>query len=372
MTDLLFDDGAVKIVDPEGQRNLGDLLTQHDPVGLDMVEVIEEYPCDRQRHQVIEAGSPFDLQFQIGVFRLKRQRDKGLESVCFVLQLPQHLHVRDPVGSGLDVAVEHRGVALQAGQMRQADDLQPAPSRYFLRADLLPDLLHQDFGTATRHGAETGADKALKHLLDRQAGNTGKIFDLHGGEGFDMELRCGMADGPQGLFVELERQVGVQAADDMHFGGSFTLRRDSPPADFVQRQGVGAVLAGGSREGAEGAAVDADVGRVYMAVDVEKNVLAVFACVDLGGQFTYPQQVVGLEQEQRLVRGNALTGADFCGYGFEGCHERESTKNGRLVQAERSGQLEGSDPEVCREISGRNVGNIDEADRMTATVDSLE
>src|SRR5665647_133092 len=104
MADLLFNDGAVQIVDTEGERDLGDLLTQHDPVGLDMVEIIEENPRDCQRLEVIETGGPLYVQFKMRIFSLKRQRDKGLETTGFVLQSSQHLHVSNPVCSGLDVA----------------------------------------------------------------------------------------------------------------------------------------------------------------------------------------------------------------------------------------------------------------------------
>lgn len=107
-----------------------------------------------------------------------------------------------------------------------------------------------------------------------------------------MKPRCGAAYGSQRLFVELEGQVGVKAADDMDFGSPFPLRFTSASANFIQRQGVGALFAGRARKGAEGAAVDADVGRVDMAVNVEIDVAAVFASVDQRCQFTDGEQVV--------------------------------------------------------------------------------
>ncbi len=39
---LLFHNGAVDIVGAKAQRNLGDARREHDPVSLDVVEIIEQ------------------------------------------------------------------------------------------------------------------------------------------------------------------------------------------------------------------------------------------------------------------------------------------------------------------------------------------
>src|SRR6516165_2832208 len=51
--DLLFDDGAVQIVCAKMQRNLSDAGRKHNPVGLDMVEIVEKKTRDGDVAQVI-------------------------------------------------------------------------------------------------------------------------------------------------------------------------------------------------------------------------------------------------------------------------------------------------------------------------------
>jgi hypothetical protein len=52
--------------------------------------------------------------------RVEGQRDEGLEAACLVLQLAQLEQMVDAVLFGLDVAVEHRAVRLQAQLVRFA------------------------------------------------------------------------------------------------------------------------------------------------------------------------------------------------------------------------------------------------------------
>ncbi len=42
--DALIDDGAVEVVGAEVERHLGDLFTEHDPVSLEVGNVVEEQP----------------------------------------------------------------------------------------------------------------------------------------------------------------------------------------------------------------------------------------------------------------------------------------------------------------------------------------
>src|SRR5207237_1072534 len=66
-------------------------------------------------------------------------------------------------------------------------------------------------------------------------------------------------------------------------------------------------------EGAEGAAVDADVGRVEVLVDVVKRALAVFAFADEVGQFAEREEVgVGVELKP-ILRREANGGVNFLG-----------------------------------------------------------
>ena len=88
MGDLLLDDGAVEVVHPEGEAELGDLLAKHHPVRLHMVEVVEEEPRDGEDLEVVEAGGLCPLG-KVAPRGLKGQRDENLKAPRLILQLPQ-------------------------------------------------------------------------------------------------------------------------------------------------------------------------------------------------------------------------------------------------------------------------------------------
>src|SRR5210317_1288013 len=84
VTDLLFDHRAVNIVNAKGQRNLRDLHSQHHPVRLDVLEIIEVEPANSQCLEGI--NSPDSLgPGDPGIIRLKSQGDKGLETAGSIL-----------------------------------------------------------------------------------------------------------------------------------------------------------------------------------------------------------------------------------------------------------------------------------------------
>src|SRR5512135_1548460 len=55
LRNALLDNCAVKVVDAETKRYLGDFFAEHDPIGFDVVEIIEHQPGYGQRLQVVEA-----------------------------------------------------------------------------------------------------------------------------------------------------------------------------------------------------------------------------------------------------------------------------------------------------------------------------
>src|SRR2546430_1456627 len=64
-------------------------------------------------------------------------------------------------------------------------------------------------------------------------------------------------------------------------------------------------------EGAEGAAVDADVGGVEVSVDVVVSEVTVLALADEVGQFAEAEQVGVLVEEDAVVEGEAAAGLDL-------------------------------------------------------------
>src|SRR5262245_64513758 len=115
------------------KRERGRRLPEHHPVGLDVWEVVEHEPGDRDRAEIIgRRRLPRD---ELGGSHLIRQWDEGQEPAGLVLLLPETEEMVDALLDRLDVAVEHGGVGPDPKRVRDAVDLAPA-SRIGLAAVL--------------------------------------------------------------------------------------------------------------------------------------------------------------------------------------------------------------------------------------------
>ena len=92
--DLLLDDRAVDVVDAEHRRELRDLEADHDPERLDVRDVVEHQPRDRERLEVVEAGRARQV-LHLGVGRMEGERDEREEAAGLVLLLAQSDQVVD-------------------------------------------------------------------------------------------------------------------------------------------------------------------------------------------------------------------------------------------------------------------------------------
>ena len=187
VVDLLLDHGAVHVVGAEAQRHLRQLRRHHDPVRLDVGDVVEHQPGGRDVAQVVVAGGVV-LQPHVVVLGVVGERDEGVEAAGLVLQRAQAQQVVDLVLGPLDVAVEHGAVALDAHAVGDAVDLDPLAGVELAVADDLAHLGVEDLGAAARQRAQAGVAQAPQHLLDRQLLALGEPADLDGGEGLEVRV----------------------------------------------------------------------------------------------------------------------------------------------------------------------------------------
>ncbi len=127
----------------------------------------------------------------------------------------------DAVFDRLDVAVEHRGVGLEAGGVDLAGELEPAVAVAFMIADAATCRFGKDLGSAagTRihsRGLELFDDLFVGHLV-----KAGKEIKLDHRQGFEVELWEFAFKGREKIGVILEGKFAVQAADDMQLGRTF-------------------------------------------------------------------------------------------------------------------------------------------------------
>ena len=110
----------------------------------------------------------------------------------------------------------------------------------------------------------------------------------------------------------------VQAADDVHLGAAVLDRFGAAGEDLLVAHQVTLRVAQIGAKRAEHAAIDADVRRVEMRVDVVVGEVAVLALADEIGQLAnFRQRHFGLLQHEAIFEREPLAGFDFVADRFQ-------------------------------------------------------
>ena len=127
-----------------------------------------------------------------------------------------------------------------------------------------------------------------------------------------MDPRTNPFEAAQQLQVVVERQIGVQAVDDVDFGEGLMGALPQLVPRLFERHRVGAVIAGlQSRESAEETTGHADVGRLETDVEVVVGARAVPLLALAIRQPAERQRVGAVEQPQPVVEGQADAGFEL-------------------------------------------------------------
>ena len=186
-----------------------------------------------------------------------------------ILQRARAQHVIDALGDRLDVAVEHRDVRAQPEPMRDAVDLEIAIGTALVVTDLLAHPLGEHLGAAARQRIESGLLERDEHLLVGHAVEIREERDLDRREALQMDPGPDPLEAAQQLQIVVERQIRMQAVDDVDFGEGLMGTLPQLVPRLLERHRVRPVVAGlQPRERAEEAAGDADVGRFEADIEV--------------------------------------------------------------------------------------------------------
>jgi hypothetical protein len=128
-----------------------------------------------------------------------------------------------------------------------------------------------------------------------------EVDDFDRGEGLDVQFRGDFADRLQHRGVVVEREPGMESADDVQFGCTCLGSLDGFLADLVNRVLVGALVALLAVEGAEGTAEGADVRVVDVPVDVEPGDIPVHPTPDQVRQCAHGMDVVRLVEKKSIL-----------------------------------------------------------------------
>ena len=110
--DFFLQNRAVEIVHAVAQRDLRERQSEADPVGSQVVDVIEINPAHREIAKLLKCRGAFDVgENPMRLRRFERKRNKPGKTAGLILQLSQLAQMISPMSERFDVSVKHRAGA---------------------------------------------------------------------------------------------------------------------------------------------------------------------------------------------------------------------------------------------------------------------
>ena len=316
MVDLFFDNCAVEIVGAEALGELGHPWGHHDPVGLDVRDVVEHQAGDRDVLDVVEAAGYRDM-VERSVGRVEGQRNESLEAFGLILQGAQADEMIHSVFFRFDVAVEHCAVGMKTKVVGLARGFDPDIAVDLVVADDASYGLGEDLGTAAGQGIHAGSFQLFEDLTNGELGACGEVADLNHREGLEVDGGEALLKATKEFAVPVEGERGVETADNVEFRDGFRPAFAGDLPGLFVRHGVAVGIADLFTEGTELALSDANVGGVDVTVDVVVSIVAVDALADDVGHVADGEDVGGAVHRHAVFKGEAFAGEDFLVDGFE-------------------------------------------------------
>src|SRR4029077_9979985 len=128
---FFLQDCSMEIVYTVAQRDLRERQSETDPIGRQVVDIVEVNTAHREVAQLVKCGGALDVgKDAVGLRRLERKRNKPCEPAALILQLPQLAQMISPMSKRLDVSIKHRACAAAAHRMPGAMHVQPFGSGF--------------------------------------------------------------------------------------------------------------------------------------------------------------------------------------------------------------------------------------------------
>ena len=232
----------------------------------------------------------------------------------FVLQPANPQHVIHSLLHRLDVSVEHRDVGAHAEQMSGAMNGEVAIAVAFVVADLAANTFGKNLGATSRQRVEAGLAQLDEHSLVAHPVEIGKERDFDRREALEVHVRADRLQATQELLVIVERQLGMEAIDDVDFGERLVRPLPQLVQHLLDAHRVGAPVVGTQpRKRAEQTGRLADVRRLEPQVVIEVGAIAVPAFTLPVRQPSHGEQIGRVEQADTILKRQALAGADLLG-----------------------------------------------------------
>src|SRR6266699_1513084 len=268
-------------------------------MGLHMRNIVEHQSTDRDVLEIVEArrrgSGPAECLAQLVVVGVIGQRDVSEETARLVLVRAQ--------GEQVGLAM-HRQPFL-AGELLVGNGGARGGAEYF--------------GAATRKARDAGVFQGDQDVPDRPLLDAREVRDLDRREGLDVHSGVARLEAAEHVDVVGEPQLGMQAPHDVELARRVVARRVGLGEDLVETPGIRALLLRHAREGAEDARVaqHAHVRGVDVLIRGEAHTVAVAPAVHLIGKPPDGEQVVRVEQRERVVARQPLAALDLVRDGSE-------------------------------------------------------
>ena len=206
--DLLAHDRALHVVCAEMQRHLRKRQAHHDPVRLDVRDVVEQQARHGDHLQVVGAGRVLPAApLEDGVLRVERERDEREEASGLVLLLAQPQQMVDTLLVGLDVSVEHCAVGRDPEPVGSVMRAEPEIGMLLARRDEPADAIREDLRTAAGERPEPDRLELAQHLFVAQPGELGHVMDLARREELQVDVRQRLVQRADDVDVVVEPDV---------------------------------------------------------------------------------------------------------------------------------------------------------------------
>ncbi len=228
-----------------------------------------------------------------------------------VLQFAQPDEVIRALFLGFHVAVKHRGIRMQSNFMRLPRDAQPHLSADFVIANNPAHARMKNLRAAAGKGIDPRLFQLQQGFFGGKFRDAREVAHLDHGECFQVHARAALFEPADHFQKIFERQVRVQAADNVKFQRAFAHTLFRARINLIQRKIVGAGRVGIAAKGAKLAVCNADVCRIDVPIDVVIRDIAVLFLAHVIRQPAHGQQVGRTIQRDAVVKAQPFAGQDF-------------------------------------------------------------
>src|SRR5262245_39922020 len=166
--DFFLQDCSMEIVHTVAQRDLSERQSEANPIGRQVVDVVEVNTAHSEITQLLKCRGALDVgENSMGLRRFERKRNKPGKTASLILPLSQVPASISPMSERFDVSIKHRAGAAATHRMPGAMYVEPFVGGFFPAADLVTHDGIENLGTSTGDRPKPGFAQNLQRIANR-------------------------------------------------------------------------------------------------------------------------------------------------------------------------------------------------------------